>query len=76
MFGVSLTQSGSGVAARNCRTTASVEAARIANALPSSSMFGHEMLASIAEIPGRVNSAARCAKSSAVGAEMLTTNGG
>ena len=76
MFGVSLTHSGSVVAARNWRTTVSVEAALIAKALPSSSILGQEMLASIAATPGRVNSAARLAKSSAVGAEMLTTSGG
>jgi hypothetical protein len=76
VLGVSLTQSGSDVARRSCRTTFSVEAARIAKALPSSSIFGQEMLASIAATPGTLSSAARLAKPSAVGAEMLTTSGG
>src|SRR5580692_1931742 len=76
VFGVNFTQSGNDVAARRWRTTDSVEEARIANALPSSSILGHEMLASIAATPARVNSLARRAKSSAVGADMLTTSGG
>src|ERR1700756_2445757 len=62
VFGVSLTHNGSLVAAR------------IANALPSSSMFGQEILASIAETPGNDNSDARLANPSAVGAEILTTS--
>ena len=51
-------------------------AANMAKALPSASMFGHEMLASIAATPGTLISAARVAKSSAVGAEIETTRGG
>ena len=51
VFGVSLTHSGSVVAARNWRTTVSVEAALMAKALPSSSILGQEILASIAATP-------------------------
>ena len=75
VFGVSLTQSGSAVASRSALVTFSVASARMANALPSSSMFGQEMFASIAATPGSDSSAARLAKPSAVGAEMLTTSG-
>ena len=76
VLGVSFTQSGRLVALRSARVTLSVASACMANALPSSSMFGHEMFASIAATPGSVSSDARLAKPSAVGAEMLTTSGG
>ena len=77
VLGVSLTHSGSEVEARSAFTTAAVERACIANALPSSSMLGHEMLASMAATPStRDSSAASRAKPSFDGAEILTTSGG
>src|SRR5581483_10868174 len=75
VFGVSLTHSGSLVAVRSSRVTCSVAGTLMAKALPSSSMFGQEMFASIAATPGIESSRARLAKPSAVGAEMLTTSG-
>ena len=52
-----------------------MDSARIANARPSASMFGQEMLASIAATPGTLTAAARLANPSAVGAEIDTTSG-
>ncbi len=75
VFGVSLTQSGSFVALRSSRVTASVDSARIAKALPSSAMLRQETLASIAAMPGIESSAARLAKPSAVGAKIEATSG-
>ncbi len=47
----------------------------MAKALPSSSMFGQEMLTSMASTPSTLTSEQRVANSSAVLPEMLTTSG-
>ena len=47
----------------------------MANALPSSSMLGHEMFTSMALTPSTVTSAQSAANSSTVLPEMLTTSG-
>src|SRR3546814_4389622 len=67
---VNLTKSDRLVAARTSRVALSIASARIAQALPSSSMLGQAMLASLAAMPARTNSAVRLATPSAVSAEI------
>ena len=73
-FGATLRHQQSGYEA-NALVAWAVERARMAKALPSSSMFGQEMLASIAATPGTSSRAAPSAKASPDGADRLTTSG-
>src|SRR3990172_11289565 len=75
VFGVSFAHSGSAVRARMAAIAATVSRTDMANAMPSASRFGQEMLASIAATPGTESSAQACPNSSAVSADTLTTSG-
>ena len=74
-FGVSLAQIGTRAQRLISAIARCVSFADMAKARPSASMFGQEMLASIAATPGSDNASQAAANSSAVSAETLATSG-
>src|SRR5207244_11303504 len=74
-LGVSLAQIGTRAERLISQIARCVSFADMAKARPSASMFGQEMLASIAATPGSDNASQAAANSSAVSAETLATSG-